>query len=98
MPGDTWASGWAGLAGRWEADVGDGIPLGRIAGIRVAASWTLLIVVALPVLGLAGGVFPRDDPSLAPSWYVAAAVVRAGLFLKLGRCVAVSWQGHIRRC
>jgi hypothetical protein len=35
--------------------MGDGIPLGRIAGIRVAASWTLLIVVALVVPGLAGG-------------------------------------------
>ena len=26
--------------------MGDGIPLGRIAGLRVPASWTLLIVVA----------------------------------------------------
>jgi Zn-dependent protease len=61
--------------------VGDGIPLGRIAGIRVAASWTLLIVVALLVLGLAGGVFPRDYPGLAAGWYLAAAAVGAALFL-----------------
>jgi Zn-dependent protease/CBS domain-containing protein len=62
-------------------DVGDGIPLGRIAGIRVAANWTLLIVVALLVLGLAGGVFPREYPGLAASWYLVAALVGAVLFL-----------------
>lgn len=61
--------------------MGDGIPLGRIAGIRVAASWTLLIVVALLVLGLAGGVFPREYPGLAGGWYLAAAAVGAALFL-----------------
>jgi Zn-dependent protease/CBS domain-containing protein len=61
--------------------MGDGIPLGRIAGIRVAASWTLLIVVALLVLGLAGGVFPREYPGLAAGWYLAAAAVGAALFL-----------------
>ena len=59
----------------------DGIPLGRIAGIRVAASWTLLIVVALLVLGLAGGVFPREYPGLAAGWYLVAALVGAVLFL-----------------
>jgi Zn-dependent protease/CBS domain-containing protein len=64
-----------------EADVGDGISLGRIAGIRVAASWTLLIVVALLVLGLAGGVFPREYPGLAAGWYLVAALVGAALFL-----------------
>jgi hypothetical protein len=67
--------------GRWEADVGDGIPLGRIAGIRVAANWTLLIVVALLVLGLAGGVFPREYPGLAAGWYLVGAAVGAALFL-----------------
>ena len=61
--------------------MGDGIPLGRIAGIRVAASWTLLIVVALLVLGLAGGVFPREYPGLTAGWYLAAAAVGAALFL-----------------
>ena len=61
--------------------MGDGIPLGRIAGIRVAASWTLLIVVALLVLGLAGGVFPREYPGLAAGWYLVAALVGAVLFL-----------------
>jgi Zn-dependent protease/CBS domain-containing protein len=61
--------------------VDDGIPLGRIAGIRVAANWTLLIVVALLVLGLAGGVFPREYPGVAASWYLVAALVGAALFL-----------------
>jgi Zn-dependent protease len=59
----------------------DGIPLGRIAGIRVAANWTLLIVVALLVLGLAGGVFPREYPGVAAGWYLVAALVGAALFL-----------------
>jgi Zn-dependent protease/CBS domain-containing protein len=61
--------------------VDDGIPLGRIAGIRVAANWTLLIVVALLVLGLAGGVFPRQYPGLMPAWYLVGAAVGAVLFL-----------------
>jgi Zn-dependent protease/CBS domain-containing protein len=61
--------------------VEDGIPLGRIAGIRVAANWTLLIVVGLLVLGLAGGVFPREYPGLAPGWYLGGAAVGAVLFL-----------------
>jgi Zn-dependent protease/CBS domain-containing protein len=47
----------------------------------VAASWTLLIVVALLVLGLAGGVFPREYPGLAASWYLVAALAGAALFL-----------------
>ena len=59
----------------------DGIPLGRIAGIRVAANWTLLIVVGLLVLGLAGGVFPREYPGLMPAWYLVGAAVGALLFL-----------------
>jgi Zn-dependent protease len=61
--------------------VGDGIPLGRIAGIRVAANWTLLIIVGLLVLSLAGGVFPREYPGLDGSWYLLAALVGAVLFL-----------------
>ena len=61
--------------------MGDGIPLGRIAGIRVAANWTLLIIVGLLVLSLAGGVFPREYPGLDGSWYLLAALVGAVLFL-----------------
>jgi hypothetical protein len=47
----------------------------------VAASWTLLIVVALLVLGLAGGVFPREYRGWPRGWYLAAAAVGAALFL-----------------
>ena len=59
----------------------DNIRLGRIAGIRVGGSWSLLVIVALLVFGLAGNVFPREYPGLAAGWYVAAALAGALLFL-----------------
>jgi len=53
---------------------------GRIAGIEVGAHWTWLLVVALVVWSLAAGVFPAENPGLAPGVYVAMAVVAAALF------------------
>ena len=38
-------------------------------------------MVALLVLGLAGGVFPREYPGPASGWYLVGAVVGAVLFL-----------------
>jgi Zn-dependent protease/CBS domain-containing protein len=57
------------------------IRLGRIAGIRVGANWSVLAIVALLVLSLAGTAFPSQFPGLDPAAYLAAAAAAALLFL-----------------
>jgi Zn-dependent protease/CBS domain-containing protein len=54
--------------------------LGRVAGIELGANWSLLLVAALVVWSLAGGVFPETDPGLGDGTYLAMAVVAAVLF------------------
>jgi Zn-dependent protease len=55
-------------------------PLGRIAGIRIGAHWSWLIVFALIVWSLADGVFPSQNPGLSDGTYIAMAVAAALLF------------------
>jgi Zn-dependent protease len=58
-----------------EAD----IRLGRIAGIEVAASWSLLVILGLVTWGLGDGVLPRTAPD-APAgvvWVVASVTAVA---------------------
>jgi Zn-dependent protease len=55
--------------------------LGRIAGIPVGASWSVLLIAALFAWSLAGSILPGLVPGLAPSTYWLAAVVATGLFL-----------------
>ena len=55
--------------------------LGRIAGIPVGASWSVLLIAALFAWSLAGSILPGLVPGLVPSTYWAAAVVATGLFL-----------------
>src|SRR5919204_370008 len=55
--------------------------LGRIAGIPVGASWSVLLIAALFAWSLASGILPGLVPGLAPSAYWFAGVVATGLFL-----------------
>ena len=54
--------------------------LGRIAGIRISANWSWLIVFALIVWSLAVAVFPSQNPGFSDGQYLAMAVVAAVLF------------------
>lgn len=60
--------------------MGSDIPLGRIAGIRVGFNWSVLVIAALYVGGLALGEFPRVAPHMSPAAYWAAGIVGAVLF------------------
>jgi Zn-dependent protease len=55
--------------------------LGRIAGIPVGASWSVLLIALLVGWPLAGTVLPSLAPGLAPSAYLLAGAVATGLFL-----------------
>jgi Zn-dependent protease len=55
--------------------------LGRIAGIPVGASWSVLLIGLLIAWSLAGTLLPTQAPGLAPSTYWLAGTVGAGLFL-----------------
>jgi Zn-dependent protease len=55
--------------------------LGRIAGIPIGASWSVLLIAGLVAWSLAGGLLPGLVPGLAPSTYWLAALVATGLFL-----------------
>ena len=54
--------------------------IGRVAGIDIGANWTWLVVLALFVWSLAGGVFPDTNPGLSSATYVVMGVVAALLF------------------
>lgn len=60
--------------------MGRNIPLGRIAGIRIACSWTVLIIAALYTASLAQGQFPSQVPGLSAIEYWAAGAFGALLF------------------
>jgi Zn-dependent protease len=61
--------------------VDDSIHLGRIAGIRIGANWSLLVVFALIAWSLAASQLPAEVPH-QPAWaYLAVAIVAAILFL-----------------
>jgi Zn-dependent protease len=60
----------------------DTIRLGRVAGVRVGAHWSLLAVVVLLGLGLAHNQLPFDVPGLATGDYdLAGAATAVGLIL-----------------
>jgi len=52
----------------------------RIAGIRIGANWSWLIVFALIVWTLESGVFPTANPGLSKAAYLAMAIAAALLF------------------
>jgi len=53
-----------------------GVPIGRIAGIRVTADWSVLVIGVLLAWGVAGGAVPAAAPH-TPLWlaWVAGSVV-----------------------
>jgi Zn-dependent protease len=55
--------------------------LGRIAGIPVGASWSVLLIAALFAWSLAGSILPGLVPGLSPSAYWLAGGVATALFL-----------------
>jgi Zn-dependent protease len=55
--------------------------LGRIAGIPVGASWSVLLIAALFAWSLAGSILPGLAPGLTTSAYWLAGAVATGLFL-----------------
>ena len=59
----------------------ENVRLGRIAGVAVGFSWTLLLFAGVLALLLGGGRFPVDAPGYSGSAYVLAGVVTALAFL-----------------
>ncbi|MDQ4070531.1 MAG: site-2 protease family protein [Actinomycetota bacterium] len=57
------------------------IRLGKIAGVKVGLNWSLVVILLLITLGLAGGRFPALYPDREPAAYVTAALVAGILFL-----------------
>ena len=55
--------------------------LGRVAGIQVGASWSVLFIALLIAWSLAGAILPGQVPGLAPAAYWLSAAVATGLFL-----------------
>lgn len=60
--------------------MGRSLPLGRIAGIRVGFSPSVLLIAALFTFSLAQGRFPADFPGLSTGAYWVAGVAGALLF------------------
>ncbi len=59
---------------------GGGIPIARIAGIKVSADWSLLVISALLAWGVAGGAVPQVAPG-TPLWLAWADGGAAALLL-----------------
>src|SRR5205814_699544 len=59
----------------------DTFRIGRIAGVSVGVSWSLLAVAALLTFGLAGGRYPVEAAGYSGGAYAASGVVTAVLFL-----------------
>lgn len=60
--------------------VGHDIPLGRVAGVRVGFSWSVILIAGLYTVTLATNRFPIEEPGLGRSQYWIAGVVGALLF------------------
>jgi Zn-dependent protease len=66
--------------------MGNEIPLGRIAGIKVGMSVTVFLVAGFYTFALASYRFPFTQPDLASTWYWVAGIT-AALFLLLSLLV-----------
>jgi Zn-dependent protease/CBS domain-containing protein len=66
----------------WEVrSMRQSVHLGRIAGIRIGAHWSVLFIVALLAYVLAANVLPGAAPGQTVTGYGLVAVVLAALFL-----------------
>src|SRR5690606_11065043 len=70
-------------AGVHEQGVGmrSSISLGSIGGVRIGLNWSVLVIVAILVFGLALGSFPLTYPGYPTVVYLLAGLVAAVLFL-----------------
>jgi len=60
------------------------VRLGKVAGIRIGANWSLLVIFGLIVVSLAGAQLPHSAPGhIAPAYYLAAACVAAAFYASL---------------
>jgi Zn-dependent protease len=79
--------------------VRQGFPLGRVLGVAVTGSWSLLVIVGLVAIGLAGGVLPAEAPGVSGGWYALAGIVTAVAFVatiaahEIGHAVVARRQG-----
>jgi len=55
--------------------------LGTLAGVRIGVNWSVLVIVALLLVGLSAGRFPLMYPGHPPWLYVLAGAVAAVAFL-----------------
>ena len=73
--------------------------LGRIAGIRVMASWTLLLLVPFATWLLAVSIFPAQNPGLSGGSYLAMGLAATALLIvsillhEMGHAVEARRQG-----
>ncbi len=59
----------------------DGLPIARVAGIRISADWSVLLIGALLAWGVAGGAVPLEVPG-TPLWLAwIAGVIAAALLI-----------------
>jgi Zn-dependent protease/predicted transcriptional regulator len=72
-------------------DVGDDIRLGRIAGVKLGASWSLLVILGLITWTLGAEVLPVTAPGAGPVIYWPVAVVTAVAFFA---CVLAHELAH----
>lgn len=56
------------------------IPLGRVLGVRISAHWSVLLIAALLVWALAGGLLPTQVPEASEAARLVAAVITVGAF------------------
>lgn len=59
----------------------ESVRLGHIAGVRIGLNWSVVVIVVLLALGLAGARFPVEFPGRSTTAYVVAGLVAAIVFL-----------------
>jgi Zn-dependent protease len=82
-------------------EVTDGVPLGSLAGIRIRAHWSVLVILGLMAWSLAIDVLPVDLPGRPPAVYWLVGVVTALIFYgcllghELGHAVLARRRGVV---